>query len=60
MATIKVQNMNCGKCVERIKNALTAAQIECEVCLENKTVTVADELEQAAANELDDIGFIVL
>lgn len=60
MATIKVQNMNCGKCVERIKNALAAAQIECEVCLENKTVTVADELEQAAANELDDIGFIVL
>ena len=60
MATIKVQNMNCGKCVERIKNALKEANIECDVCLESKTVTVADELKNAAVNELDDIGFIVL
>lgn len=60
MAVIKVQNMNCGKCVERIKNALDNAKIESEISLENKTVTVADGFADAAKEELDDIGFIIL
>ncbi len=59
MAIINVQNMNCNKCVERIKNALDGAKIEANIELASKTVEVEDALFEKAKEELDDIGFIV-
>ena len=55
--TLKVENMHCPKCVERISKALAAANIECKVDLAIKTVTVEDALADKAIEELDDIGF---
>jgi copper chaperone CopZ len=60
MATVlKVPDMHCEKCVERITNALNAAGLSFEVSLNDKTVTVnGDDASAAkAAEALDDIGF---
>lgn len=54
---LKVENMHCPKCVERISRALEAANIECKVDLSSRTVTVDDSLADKAIAELDDIGF---
>lgn len=54
---LKVEGMHCPKCVERISKALAAADIECKVTLETKTVEVADADADKAIEELDDIGF---
>lgn len=54
---LKVEGMHCSKCVERIANALKAANIECKIDLESKTVEVADTNADKAIEELDDIGF---
>jgi copper chaperone CopZ len=59
MTTLKVPDMHCEKCVERITNALNAANLSFQVSLENKTVTIdGDEAcVKAAVEELDDLGF---
>ena len=55
--TLKVANMHCPKCVERISKALAAADIECKIDLASKTVEVDDAKSDKAIEELDDIGF---
>lgn len=59
MTTLKVPDMHCEKCVERITNALTAAKLSFEVSLTAKTVTVDgnEDCVKTAINELDDLGF---
>ena len=37
---LKAEDMHCEKCVERITKAMKAADLDFEVSLENKTVTV--------------------
>lgn len=59
MTTLKVPEMHCEKCVARITNALRAAELSFEVCLDSKTVTI-DGTEadvEKAKSELDDLGF---
>lgn len=59
MTTLKVEDMHCEKCVERISKALDAAGITYTVSLAEKTVTIdGDEnLVKTAIEELDDLGF---
>ena len=59
MTTLKVPDMHCEKCVERITNALTAAELTFQVSLQDRTVTVnGDEnAVNTAVEELDDLGF---
>lgn len=59
MTILTVANMNCGKCVGRITDALTEANLKFTVSLADKTVTVdGDENSVAKAKEeLDDLGF---
>lgn len=59
MTLLKVPDMHCEKCVERITNALTKAKISFQVSLEDKSVTIdGDEAcVQTAIEELDEIGF---
>jgi copper chaperone CopZ len=59
MTTLKVPDMHCEKCVERITNALNAANLSFQVSLENQTVTIdGDEnCVKTAIEELDDLGF---
>lgn len=59
MRVLKVEEMHCGKCVERISKALTDAGLKFEVSLENKTVSIdgCDHCVKTAVSELDDLGF---
>lgn len=59
MTTLKVPDMHCEKCVERITNALNAAKLSFQVSLENRTVTIDgdEECVETAIRELDDLGF---
>ncbi len=59
MTTLKVEDMHCGKCVERISRVLDAADIKYSVSLEDKTVTIdgCEHCVKTAIEELDDIGF---
>lgn len=57
MTTLKVPDMHCEKCVARIHETLEKAQIEHEIDLSKKTVTVPDESVEKAKSELDEIGF---
>lgn len=59
MTTLKVADMHCGKCVERISKVLDAADIKYSVSLEDKTVTIdgCEHCVKTAIEELDDIGF---
>lgn len=57
MITLKVEEMHCEKCVERISRALKNAGIDFEVSLENKTVKVDSSKVDKAVEELADIGF---
>ena len=59
MTVLKVGEMHCGKCVERITKALTEADIKFSVSLENKTVTIdgCEHCVKTAIEELDDLGF---
>ena len=59
MTTLKVEEMHCGKCVERITRVLNAAGLDFEVSLENKTVSIngCEDCVKTAIAELDDIGF---
>lgn len=59
MAVLKVEEMHCEKCVERITKALTAAELDFSVSLADKTVTIngCDHCVKTAVSELDDLGF---
>lgn len=59
MTTLKVEEMHCGKCVERITRALDAAGLDFEVSLEEKSVRIngCEHCVKTAVEELDDIGF---
>lgn len=59
MTTIKVDGMHCGKCVERITKAMTEAELDFKVSLEEKTVVIdgCDHCVKTAVEILDDLGF---
>lgn len=59
MAVLKVEEMHCEKCVERINKALSAAELDFSVSLADKTVTVngCEHCVKTAISELDDLGF---
>ncbi|HOP11101.1 MAG TPA: heavy metal-associated domain-containing protein [Oscillospiraceae bacterium] len=57
MKTLKVPDMHCQMCVERISKALTGQGIAFKVDLATKTVEVEDAKAAAAIETLDDIGF---
>lgn len=59
MEIIKVADMHCEKCVERITKAMEKAEIKATVSLEEKTVTIdgCDNCVKTAMEILDDLGF---
>ncbi len=59
MTTLKVPDMHCETCVERITKALEHAKLSFQVSLKNKTVVIhGDEKSVNTAIEaLDDLGF---
>lgn len=57
MKTLKVPDMHCQKCVERISNALSEEKIVFDVSLDQKIVTVEDGKLSEAIEALDDLGF---
>ena len=59
MTVLKVEDMHCGKCVERITKAMTAAELDFKVSLEEKTVTIdgCGHCVKSAVDILDDLGF---
>ena len=59
MFTISVPDMMCQNCVKRITNALSEAELNFSVELENKTVTIdgCQHCLKTAMEELEDLGF---
>lgn len=59
MKVLKVEDMHCNKCVERITKVLSDVELDFNVSLEDKTVIIngCDNCVKTAINELDDIGF---
>ena len=59
MKVIKVADMHCEKCVERITKLLTEEGLMFEVSLADKTVTIdgCDHCLKTALEALDDLGF---
>lgn len=59
MQTLKVKEMSCNHCVERIHKALEAVDIKHTIDLDSKTVTIdgCDNCIKTAIEELADIGF---
>ena len=59
MKVIKVEDMHCEKCVERITKILTEEGLKFSVSLEDKTVTIdgCDHCLKTALEALDDLGF---
>jgi copper chaperone len=59
MTVIKVPDMHCEMCVKRITKAMSEANLNFTVSLENKTVSIdGDEMAlKQALLELDDLGF---
>ena len=59
MTTLKVKEMSCNHCVDRISKALTDADIKFSVDLETKTVTIdgCENCVSTAIEELGDLGF---
>lgn len=59
MTTIKVEDMHCEKCVERITKAMTEDGLDFKVSLEDKTVSIdgCEKCVAAALETLDDLGF---
>ena len=51
--------MMCENCVKRITNALTEADLQFSVSLEEKTVTIdgCENCVKTAVSELEDLGF---
>lgn len=59
MKVIKVADMHCEKCVERISKSLAEKGLKFEVNLADKTVAIdgCDHCVQTALDALDDLGF---
>ena len=59
MKVIKVADMHCEKCVERITKLLTEEGLKFEVSLVDKTVTIdgCEHCLKTALEALDDLGF---
>ena len=59
MAVLKVADMHCGKCVERITKILTEDGLDFEVSLTDKSVTIngCEHCVKKAIEALDDLGF---
>lgn len=57
MTVFYVSNMKCVHCQKRITDAFEKEQLNAAVDLESKTVKVADENCDKAAQILDDLGF---
>lgn len=59
MTTLRVEDMHCNKCVERISKVLGEAGLTYTVSLEDKTVTIdgCENCVKTAVAELDEIGF---
>lgn len=59
MTTIKVTDMHCEKCVERITKAMKEDGLDFKVDLETKTVTIdgCEHCVKTALETLDDLGF---
>ena len=59
MTLIKVADMHCEKCVERITRLVTEGGVECKVSLEDKTVTEegCEHCVKTAMEALDDLGY---
>lgn len=59
MTVLQVPDMHCEMCVKRITNALTSANLNFSVSLEDKTVKIdGDEnAVKTAISELNDLGF---
>ena len=59
MTVLKVADMHCGKCVERITKILTEDGLDFNVSLADKTVTIngCEPCVKTAIESLDDLGF---
>ena len=59
MTTISVPDMMCENCVKRITNALQAADLQFQVSLDHKTVSIdgCEQCVKTAVAELEDLGF---
>lgn len=57
MMKLKVADMHCEKCVERIDNVLREAGVAHQVNLAEQMVEVEESKVELAIEELDDIGF---
>lgn len=59
MVVIKVEDMHCEKCVERITKLLTEENLDFSVSLADKTVAIngCDHCVKTALEALDDLGF---
>ncbi|MBU5459077.1 heavy-metal-associated domain-containing protein [Anaerostipes sp. MSJ-23] len=59
MTVLKADDMMCDHCVDRIKNGLEDADIEAEIDLSDKTITIDadDEVVERAKEILGDLGY---
>ncbi len=57
MTTLKVKDMHCSKCVQRISNALQEENIAFKVDLSAQTVCVEEKDKENVVDILDDLGF---
>ncbi len=57
MKTLKVEEMHCMNCVNRISSALKAEGIKFEIKLEEKIILIDPEKVDLAIDILDDLGF---
>lgn len=59
MTLLKVTDMHCGKCVERITKVLNSEGLDFSVSLENHTVEIRGDQAavETAISALDDCGF---
>ena len=59
MTVLKVADMHCEKCVERITNILNEDGLDFNVSLADKTVTIngCEHCVKTAIEDLDDLGF---
>jgi len=62
MRVLKVEEMHCNACVDRITKALAAADLKFSVSLEEKKVSIdgCDHCVKTAIDELDDLGFTAI
>lgn len=57
METLKIEEMHCINCANRISSALKTEGIKFEIDLEEKSVKIDSEKTELAIEILEDIGF---